>query len=262
MKPLHQEKLQINIFTRHDNLDFIPHLHNAVEIAFLKAGQSTAICDGTRYPLGQGDLFISFPGQVHGYENSRGCDAIVLIFPPNPYLSAFRDVLKQKIPASPLLSKDNWEHTDIGQLMEMGLREKNKSEPLMQGYVLLIMSKLLPLLPLRDTPKNSANTLQTVLLYVNEHYTESLNRTDIAAAVGYSESYLSHLFSDMLHTTLSDYIVSLRINDALRLLSGSEMTISQIAISLGFGTIRSFNRAFQKKMNTSPSAYRTRAEST
>lgn len=261
MKPLHLEKKQITFFRRYDNLDFVPHLHNAVEIVLLLSGQSTALCDGKRYLLHSGDLFISFPWQVHGYENSHSCEAIVLEIPSAAQPATFRDILSRTIPTLPLLRKESRTHTHIDTLIQMGFEERSRTEPIMQGFVLLILGKLLPLLSLRDISDCAATPLQTILLYLNEHYTEPLTRTDIASAVGYSESYLSHLFSDLLHTTLSDYLLSLRLNDALRLLSGSEMTISQIAISLGFGTIRSFNRAFQKKMHTSPSAYRTRAES-
>ena len=256
MKPLHLEKKQITFFRRYDNLDFVPHLHNAVEIVLLLSGQSTALCDGKRYHLSSGDLFISFPWQVHGYEGSHSCEAIVLEIPSAAQPAAFRDTLSQTIPALPLLNKEHWELSHIDTLIEMGIDEKNRTEPVMQGYAHLIMGKLLPLLPVKERSVGGVSALQSVLEYLNEHYTEPLTRTELSAAVGYSESYLSHLFTDILHTTLSDYILSLRLDDARRLLSESSAPISRIAGSLGFGTIRSFNRAFQKKMSMTPSAYR------
>lgn len=256
MKPLHLEKKQITFFRRYDNLDFVPHLHNAVEIVLMLNGQSTAICDGMRYPLFQGDLFLCFPEQVHGYEHSHNCESIVLEIPSVVQPAALRDTLKQKIPLSPLLHAEDRDQTQIDTLIRMGFEEKNRTETVMQGYVQLIMGKLLALLVLRERTSETTNALQSVLKYLTEHYTEPLTRADLSAAVGYSESYLSHLFTDMLHTTLSDYILSLRLDDARRLLRESSIPISRIAGSLGFGTIRSFNRAFQKKMAMTPSAYR------
>lgn len=259
MKPLHLEKKQITIFRRYDNLDFVPHLHNAIEIVLLLSGRSTALCDGRYYPIHPGDLFIAFPWQVHGYEGSRNCEAIVLEIPSSAQPAAFRDVLSQSIPSTPLLHRETWEHTNINTLIQMGFEEKSRTEPVMLGYVHLILGKLLPLLVTKERPTGSANALQNILEYLNDHYTEPLTRTDLSIAVGYSESYLSHLFTDMLHTTLSDYILSLRLDDARRLLRESSVPISRIAGSLGFGTIRSFNRAFQKKMAMTPSAYRAAA---
>ena len=67
-----------------------------------------------------------------------------------------------------------------------------------------------------------------------------------------NESYISHLFSDTLHTTLTDYITALRVNDAVELLTNTDWTIGRIAEELGFGSVRSFNRAFLKRMGMPP----------
>ena len=44
---------------------------------------------------------------------------------------------------------------------------------------------------------------------------------------------------------------------AVELLTESNMSITQIAFSLGFGTIRSFNRAFRQETGMSPRDYWT-----
>lgn len=256
-KPFLQKKQRPMICRKQNDLDFPPHLHNAVELVLMLAGHSTALYEGRRIPLSAGDLFLAFPDRIHGYESSRDCESIVFIIPVYPYLSDFREMLEQKLPVDPVLHKGEWDHTNIRLLLELAERDRLESgNKVTHGYAMLIMAKLLPLLTLQDAPSGSTNALQAILLYLNHHYTEPLTRQDIAAAVGYSESYLSHLFSDMLHTTLSDYIVSLRLDDACHLLTVSGMPVCQIAVTLGFGTIRSFNRAFQKKMHMSPSTYR------
>ena len=234
------------------------HLHHHIEVAVMLDGHAVAFADTEHETLESGDIFIAFPNQIHGYENSEQCRAVVFIIPVVPYLSAYRDTLEQRIPADPVLHAGQWEGCGVRALLDMALREAPVPDsPLMQGYILLIVGKLLPLLQLVAPPAEYPNALHPLLMYLNDHYTEPLTRKEVAAAVGYNESYISHLFSDTLHTTLTDYITSLRIEDAAHLLTTSSQSISQIAGSLGFGSIRSFNRAFLSRMHLSPSAYRT-----
>lgn len=259
-KPFLQKSQKATLHRKNNNLDFSLHLHNAVELVMMLSGHSTVLYEGRRIPLSDGELFLAFPDRVHGYEDSQDSESIVFIIPVYPYLSDFRETLEQKLPVDPVLHKGEWEHTNVRLLLEMAEGDRFMSgNKVTHGYAMLIMAKLLPLLTLQDAPSASTNALQSILLYLNRHYTQPLTRQDLAAAVGYNESYISHLFSDTLRTTLTEYITSLRMDDALYLLSGTDLTVGQIADELGFGSVRSFNRVFLKHAHMTPSAYRAAA---
>jgi len=130
------------------------------------------------------------------------------------------------------------------------------SEAVVQGYLTVIAGKLFSLLKLKPFAAGDASAIRSALLYLNEHYTEPLSRSALAKKIGYNESYLSHLFARQLNTTLTEYLTNIRLNEALSLLAETEESVSRVALSLGFGSIRSFNRAFSKKMGLSPSAWR------
>lgn len=255
MKLLHQDTDQIR-FHHRETLDFPQHIHDVLELIFVHKGTATAVRGNQRYDLKPGDLFVAFPNEPHGYENSRDIESDVLIVPVTPYLSPWRNQVSQKIPAVPVLPSDQWQHTEIPALLELIRPIRLKlSPPVLQGYAMAIVGTLLPCLSLTAKPDSGSDALHELLLYVNAHYRESLTRRDLAQAVGYNESYISHLFSERMGTTLVDYITSLRLKDARELLR-TDMTVSQISLTLGFGSIRSFNRAFSREFGTSPSAYR------
>lgn len=257
MKLLHQENNNIRLFIP-KTLDFPLHLHNVVELVFVTGGSAEAICANQRVLLEPGDVFVAFPNQEHGYEHTRAVTGFVMIVPAQPYLAAFHSLFEQKIPLSPVLKKGTWEHTGVLQLVQMAFSEwHSASKAVLQGYSMLIVGKLLPLLTLTAQPNRQAAALQALLLYINQHYTEPLSRQEIAQAVGYNESYISHIFADQLNTTLTRYVTSLRINEAKQLLTETDMTVSQMAAHLGFGCIRSFNRAFIKETGKTPTDYRT-----
>lgn len=254
MKLLHQENPNIQFQSR-NNLDFPQHLHNVLELVFLRTGTVTAVSGNRRYSLEAGDVFVSFPNQPHGYEDSRDVAGDVLILPSN-FLSPWWQGHNSE-PVMPVLKKGQWEHTGVDADWERVLPDrKDLPAPVLQGYALVIAGKMLPLIPLQNQNANREDALGAVIRYINAHNREPLSRNELAQAVGYNESYISHLFREQLQTTFVDYLTALRLKDARELLQSPDMTVSQISLMLGFGSIRSFNRAFSREFGTNPTAYR------
>ena len=54
----------------------------------------------------------------------------------------------------------------------------------------------------------------------------------------------------------NQYIQKVRMKNSKIMLATSKAPIIDIALSIGYPTISSFNRQFQKQYNISPSAYR------
>lgn len=255
MKLIHQNNPHIQLQSR-NTLDFPQHIHEVLELVFLHRGSATAICGSRRYRLAAGDVFISFPNQPHGYEESREvtCDVFIV---PVAYLPHWRSQLTGCLPENPVLQRGSWEKTGIGQLLALMRPERQQlTDAVKQGYAMVIAGKLMPLLHLTPREAGADNTLQRLLEYLSEHYREPLTRKDLAQSAGYNESYISHIFAAQLGTTLTDYLTSLRLRDARELLAETDLTVSRISLMLGFGSIRSFNRAFAAHTGCSPTAYR------
>lgn len=241
-------------------LDFGTHIHNEVEIVFLTAGSTVIHCGGQERQLHPGELFVAFPNQIHSYEKSEDPRGFLLIVPLKPYLSTYSGVLLTKKPTEPVISVPETQKEMLLSLLEFAYADRERaSETVMQSYLQLIVGKTLTMLQLEDAASGADEILKAVLLYVNSHYTEPLTRAEIARAVGYNESYISHLFSETLKTGIPNYINTLRIHDATRLLRQTDLPISTVANTLGFGTLRNFNRVFLKETGKSPKEYRAAA---
>lgn len=257
MKLFYQDYHRFQFTHRTQHLDFAPHLHDAVEIFFFTQGSSTVLCGSERYCLGAGDVFVAFPNRIHGYENSEDIRGYLLIIPVKPYLQAFRSILMNQLPEIPYLPAGQWERSGLMALLELAYRDRKQTpEQVMQGYLQVIVGKLLSMLPLTQAPVEGDDALKRVLLYLNTHYTSPVSRRELAQALGYSESYVSHLFADTMNTTIPEYVSTLRVQDAQRLLRQTDFSVTQIASELGFGSIRSFNRVFLKHTGQSPKEYR------
>lgn len=254
MRLIHQENPNIQFQSR-QNLDFPQHIHDVLELVFVRTGTVTAVTGSLRYGLTAGDLFVSFPNQPHGYEKSREVLADVLIL-PSRFLAPWWQGSNSE-PVTPVLKKESWEHTEVDKIWALVLPElEQASEVVLQGYALLIAGKILPLLPLKSRGDSRQDALGAVIRYIGAHYREPLSRKELAQAVGYNESYISHLFSLQLQTTFVDYITALRLRDARELLLNPDISVSQVSLTLGFGSIRSFNRAFFQEFGINPRTFR------
>ncbi len=262
MRLFYQDHRDFRFTPSTERLDFVPHLHSAVEIFFFYRGSSTVIYGAERIRLSAGDVFVSFPNQIHGYEQSENIRGALLIIPLQSYLGAYYNTLTKRQPVLPYLKKGQWENNGLPELMALAERDlQTAGGALMQGYFHIIMGKLLSLMNLEDAPEGTNDGLKKILLYLNDHYTEPVNRRQIARAVGYSESYISHVFSGAFHTTIPEYVNSLRMFDAVKLLGQTEYSITHIASDLGFGSTRNFNRVFLKQTGITPKEYRQKTKS-
>lgn len=257
MKLFYQQRSGFHFDHHVGVLDFPAHIHNAVEIVFLLDGSSVARRGKERVELSAGDVFVSFPNEVHSYEYSRDTRYYLLILPVKPCLAPFAYAFAKQKPERGRIAKGTWEHTGLLPLIEQAFRDRETALPeVMQAYMQVIFGTLLPLLPMKAATEGREEAVRALLEFLGEHYRQPLTRAEVARAVGYHENYISHIFAATLNTTLPKYLGALRVYDASAMLLETDLSIAQIAAELGFGSIRNFNRVFQAEMGTSPRAYR------
>jgi AraC-like DNA-binding protein len=92
--------------------------------------------------------------------------------------------------------------------------------------------------------------------YIESHYAETLRRGELARHVGISESYLNRCFDRALGISPMTYLVRYRIDRAKGLLKSGSLSITEIAITVGFGSPAYFCRVFQREVGQPPRAYR------
>ena len=68
--------------------------------------------------------------------------------------------------------------------------------------------------------------------------------------------------NDQLGMSFNNCINTFRIHKSCDLLSETDKKISEISEEVGFGSIRTFNRAFMEIMNLTPLEYRTQTKNT
>lgn len=231
------------------------HLHDYAEIIYVRSGEIVYSINFTEHHLQAGDVIFTFPGQIHGHPASDA-ENICLLFPKN--LPIYDAVLSNMSPADPVLH--GAVDTELDALFcQAATANRNKDVPyskgIAQGYIALILGRLLPLLDLQPV-ENRANSIERQLIeYCSKHYKEPISLTSVAEVLGYSATHLSHLFSEKFKIGFSKFISTMRVEEAKKMLRGST-PITQIALDCGFGSMRNFNRTFKEATGKTPSRYR------
>lgn len=96
----------------------------------------------------------------------------------------------------------------------------------------------------------------SMLNYVQFNFMNEITIRDIAQACACSQSTVCHVFKQYTGKSINKYIDNLRINQAKRLLSTSDLPINRIAQLCGFSNINYFPTAFKKQIGISPTEYR------
>ncbi len=84
------------------------------------------------------------------------------------------------------------------------------------------------------------------------------SEVELGARLGVSPRHLRRLFTTHLGVTPDGLARSARAHFARRLLDDTDLTITQIAYAVGFGSLRQFNRACQEIFKASPRMLRAR----
>jgi len=92
--------------------------------------------------------------------------------------------------------------------------------------------------------------------YLEANFTDHIDNASLAGRFGYHVNSLERLFRQSTGTTIRQYVLSLRLAEAKRLLGETGMPISDIARTVGFGNYSYFSDYFRVHVGMSPAAYR------
>ncbi len=247
-----------------------PHMHYHLELVYMTKGSVKAFVDYEEYEINEGDIFLVFPNKVHRFisrNRKKGPDGIVegceqyMLFIVNPDLMP--ELTKQiqgMTPENPLLHPNTDELYGTLSLLARFSDPSRDDEPgvdlVRRGYLLAFFSNLLSQMNTYRPKTAESPAMQLIVDYCAANYQRELSLDVLEKELHISKYYISHLFGNRMNMHFNEYINSLRISEACRYLRGSDKSIGEIGELVGFGTQRTFNRAFSKQMGVTPGEYR------
>ena len=103
-----------------------------------------------------------------------------------------------------------------------------------------------------DDAGNPGDTLEKVAHYIDTHLEENLSVNALAGMDLLSADHLTRSFKKRYGKTVSEYILSQRMQLARELLRNSDLTITMVAGKVGFGSYSHFTEQFKKFYGMTP----------
>ena len=105
-------------------------------------------------------------------------------------------------------------------------------------------------------PSHTPRIPELAKMYLHENFAEKVTIRDICHSLGCSKSALLSAFKAEYGTTVNSYLCDVRIEEAKKLLSSTNMSISAIADATGFYDQSYFSKVFSQSLGVTPSDFR------
>ena len=235
-----------------------PGIRDHYLIHLVVSGKGTYRVGQQDYPLEAGQLFLIKPNQLISYTADQE--------DPWEYYwvgfnGAFASKFVQQTPftdARPVhRCKDMETLKELLHCIYLHRGPEPQNEAMMVGYLYLFMANLIKEAQEMEsrTGNSSSQYVLNAIKYIQFNYSQDISIDDIAKAVGVSRSHLYRVFMSNVGQSPIDYLTSYRINEACALLRTSQLSIAEIAVSVGFFDQFYFSRVFKKAKGVPPSKY-------
>lgn len=99
-------------------------------------------------------------------------------------------------------------------------------------------------------------SIDEALEYIREHYNEELSLERVASVVYLNPAYFSQLFKLKTGQGYKDYVISLRLEQAKKLLLNPKLRLAEIAERIGYQDMRHFTQVFRRRFGVTPTEFR------
>lgn len=227
--------------------------HSQIELYFVLEGEMDAFI-GDRYRrLSAGEMSVALSYTAHGYVTPESSRSAALII-PTYICEEFVKATSEKRAHDPFIC-------DKERVREMYALAKKIADPgtgeiEKKGYVYVILGRVLDALELVGEDESvETGFLPRLLTYVGRNFTEDITPESVSRLFGYNQSYVSRAFKQYFGIGLKKYMTLTRLRNALMLLHDGRHDITSAALDSGFGSTRSFYRAFREEFGTTPKEY-------
>lgn len=252
---LHGE--DIHIHRRLGDTAYRSHWHTYYEIILYLNCKGNCTLNGDTYEIKGNCIYFLTPQDFHkiNTEYNKNSQSIIISFSEKfidniALYSLFSGPrIIYDVPA-PLIDK----------ILEMYNRFKNK-KPYFKEYLKnLLNCVLLDIISCSTgflvNSEHLSNAIINTISYLHQNPNAKISLKEAANRVGFTSNYFSNLFHSEVGQSFMSYTTGVRISYAKRLLEETDLSVLEVALECGFGSVSQFHRAFKTFTDTTPKKYR------
>lgn len=243
---------------------FVKHWHRSLELFYVVNNGCTVWKNGKTRKLYDDDLEIINSGEPHEYYDfqdgsQEGCSVIISYSFLKELFPEFDDwyfVIKKDIPAYEKLteiimkmcevsdSDDSWKILVLRSLLYELL------------YILITYFKFEKKEIIDIKTQKYEERYKSILEYIKRHYNEKISLSKISEHFALSPEYFSRSFKKYTGITFTQYVKSLRVENAKKLIINSDLSIIDISYLVGEPDVKTLIMDFKQEMLMTPNQFR------
>ena len=102
----------------------------------------------------------------------------------------------------------------------------------------------------------SDSLVAAVIEYLSGRIYEKVSLDELSAALHYSKSRICHIFKEKTDTSIKQYFLRAKLEEAKRLLREGDLSVTEISDKLNFESPNHFSKMFHKAVGISPSEFK------
>lgn len=255
------------------------HYHGNIEILYCLSGKLKIFLNGQSYSFEKGDMVIINSMELHSVmaESKTKNRYFVIQFDPQLLYTSSRSIFEARYVLPFIMTTSTHQKVFTGNelrgtIVPKLLKEiRNEDDNKKYGFELAIRTHIgiIFLWILRSwnqkgldlnidsgLNQNTTELLQKVFEYIDNNYSEPISIDDMAKLCGMSYSYFSRIFKKITHKNFTSYVNFIRVAKAENILTTTDLTVTDIALSVGFTTTSYFIKQFKIYKNITPKQYR------
>ena len=261
----------------HD-LTEVEHSHDFYELVIVTRGSAVHWLEGMEFPVTAGDVFLLQGRQRHYFHDRKDLDLINVMYDPKKVALPENELRRMPGYCAMFMLEPTYRRQHrfasrlhlkrvplarVEQLVEEMECECAEKEP---GYEVTLRAKLLEVMIFLSRAYTETDTTEAEALLrvgnvigaLENGFYKDWKLDDLVGIAHMSRSNLMRIFRQATGQSPIEYLVRLRIQRAMELLRSTDLSITEIAMEVGFSDSNYFARQFRRALGESPRSFRAK----
>ncbi len=248
----------------------LPHWHNHLEIVLPVNGTCSLLVNGLSYTITQSELILIPPGSLHSITPINKSEHIAIVMGDTLLEALLADTHISDV-LSPFMSVGKYMPLIIeasgdemkscfnlaGELIKEYGQKTGIYKARIKGLIIQFLSLLYDNLPPayfeNCRASDSTHLVKASLDYIKLHYCEKITVSHISEYYHLSTQHFCRLFKAYTGKTFVEYLTMFRLEQAKKILTGTDIPIIQVPDLVGFCNGNYFSRLYKKYYGIPPS---------
>lgn len=240
-----------------------------MEICFLAEGRQIYRVNDQTYTLGGGDVFLTFPDEVHdtgSFPEGKGILYWLILKIPdkgegfiiqNPDLAESWWEALTSIESRYFKGSNNMQNYLDKVIASCEAEHKKINKIVTATYLSVFLLELLECAGKKEKREVSLD-IRRAIVHINNHLENQINIENLADIAGLSADWFKEKFRKEMGLSPADFINRCKVEYSKELLNDQNKSVTDVAFQLGFSSSQYFATVFKRYTGQTPTAFRDR----